>query len=118
MRKALIWTFGILGTLVLGLLILPFVINLNQFKPQIQSAVVEKVNAKIDFTSARLTILTGLGLKLENVVIENTDPTFAGTNLFTVNEVLFRTELMPLLKKQFVGEVRIDSPNIHMVKSG
>ena len=109
------WVVRIVGALVLlvGLaLILPFLIDLNKFKPQIQEIVAQNVNARLDFESARLQIIPGLGVKLKKVLIENTDPDFKGTRLFYVDEIFFQTELMPLFKKKFSGEVHIVGPEI------
>lgn len=121
MSKILKIFIGLFVTLVilLGiLLVLPFVVDLNRFKPQIQEAVTKQVNAKIDFSSIQLTILSGLGFKLEDVSIENTDAHFAKTKLLQVKEIKFQTELWPLLHKQIVGQLLIDTPDIKIIKSG
>ena len=110
---------GVTLTLLLGLaLILPFLIDFSHFKPQIQAVVSGAVNAKVDFTSARLQVLPGLGVKIKGVTVENTDPVFNGTKLFAVDEVFFQTELMPLFQKQFRGEILIAKPEIVMARKG
>ncbi|MCA2960256.1 MAG: AsmA family protein, partial [Silvanigrellales bacterium] len=116
--KIILGSLGALVVLVLALVALPFLIDFNRFKPQIQALVAEQVNAKIDFESARLTILTGLGVKLTKVTIENTDPKFSGTRLFAVDELVFRTALAPLFERKFVGTVKIDRPEIVVVRAG
>lgn len=121
MSKLLKWVGGavaLLLALVAVALVLPFLVDLNKFKPQIQAAVSQQTNAQVDFESARLTILTGLGVKLSKVSVVNTDPTFKGTKLFSVDDVVFYTELGPLLKKRFVGTVVIDKPEIVFATHG
>ncbi len=115
------WLFGALGTVVILILVaisIPFLIDFNKFKPLIQSAVEKQVHAKIDFESARLTVLGGLGVQLQKVKIENTDPDFKGTKLFSVDKVVLYTELVPLLKKKLVGRLVIDKPEIVIVTHG
>jgi AsmA protein len=117
-KKWIVGTGATLG-LLLGLaLIIPFLIDFSHFKPQIQEVVSGAVNAKVDFTSARLQILPGLGVKIKSVTVENTDPVFNGTKLFSVDEIFFQTELMPLLQKQFRGEILIAKPEIVMARKG
>jgi AsmA protein len=114
------WITGIFGFLIFIffiLLILPFMIDFNRFKPQIQNIIGQKLNAKVDFSSARLTIFSGLGIELENVKIENTDELFMGTELFKVKNIKFKTELFPLLQSKFVGKIEINNPEINLMRS-
>lgn len=108
---------GLFALLAL-LLALPFLIDLNRFKPQIQEAVAKQVNAKLDFSSASLTILSGLGVELKDVSIVNTDPQFQGTSLLKVQDVRFRADLWPLLKGELIGNLVIKSPTIVVEKEG
>lgn len=113
------WVAGIFGFLILIfliLLLLPFIINFNKFKPQIQNFVGQKLNAKVDFSSARLTIFSGLGVELTNVTLQNTDELFMGTELFKVKSIKFKTELFPLLKSKFVGRIEINNPEINLMR--
>ena len=121
MKKASKWIGGLVGLLVLLLvtaLVVPFLIDFNKFKPQIQAAVSANLNATIDFESARLQVLPGLGIKVKGVKITNTDPDFNGTKLFSVGELFFQTELMPLFQKQFKGELLIDKPEFILARKG
>lgn len=104
--------------LVVALIALPFLIDFNQFKPQIQNAIAEKVNAKVDFESARLTVLGGLGVRLKKVTMVNSDPEFNGVRFFAVDELIFRTRIRPLFDKKFIGTIEIEGPEIVIVKHG
>ena len=116
-KKVVIIPLSILISLFLILLIIPFFVNLNKFKPQIQQAIASNLNAKIDFSSVELTIFSGLGFKLNDVVLINTDSTFKDTKLLQVKEVKFNTQLFPLLAGKIVSTINIDSPNINLVKN-
>lgn len=115
LKKVLIISIVFVCLLAL-VLILPFVINLNRFKPEIQEVVSKQVNAKIDFDSIQLTILSGLGFKLENVSLINTDPRFKNTQLIHVKQVTFKTQVLSLLNGKIIGTVFIGSPNINILK--
>ena len=54
-NKWIIGIFAFVISIILILIALPFIINFNKFKPQIQNLVSEKINAKIDFTSHWIT---------------------------------------------------------------
>lgn len=119
MKKKLKWLVGLFFAFLvifIVLLVLPFLIDLNKFKPQIQNAVSENLNAKIDFSSARLSILSGLGFVLQDVSVENTDAQFKGKNILQVKEIKLRLELFPLLKRIFIGSAVIDKPSVLIVK--
>lgn len=110
--------FGVFISLIVILLILPFVINLNRFKPQIQAMVAKKVNAQLDFSSVQLTIFSGLGIQLDNVSIINTDSKFNHNKLLEVKEIKFKVDVLPLLSGKVNGNVFIDGPNIKILKDG
>lgn len=102
-----------LVVLVGALLAAPFLIDFNKFKPQIQEAVAKQVHARIDFDSARLTILEGLGVQLTDVSIISTAPEFKDQRIFHVNKVQFFVELLAMIKeKKLVGHVEIAEPDI------
>ncbi|MGY3803766.1 AsmA family protein [Pigmentibacter ruber] len=119
MNTKMKWLIGILSffvTILIILIALPFLIDFNKFKPQIQNAVAEKMNAKINFSSAKLTIFSGLGIVIKDVTIENTDEVFMGTELFKVREIKFKTELMQLFKGKFVGTIDIQNPEVNILR--
>jgi hypothetical protein len=121
MKKSTKWIIGLFSFFLIFiavLAVLPFLINLNKFKPQIQDAVSSNLNAQVDFSSAQLTILTGLGVELKDVDIENTDAQFKGTKLLHVKELDLKLELLPLLNKGFIGSIKIKSPDILILKDG
>lgn len=117
-KKIILGCVLVLITSLVLLLSLPFMIDLNRFKPQIQEAVAQKVNAKLDFSSASLTILSGLGAELKDVSLINTDSQFQGTPLLNVQNVRFRADFWPLLKGHLIGHLVIKNPMIVVEKAG
>lgn len=109
---------SVIAVLVVVALLVPFLVDLSSFKPQIQEVVADKVNAHIDFTSARLHLLPTIGVKLEKVLVENTDPDFRGTKLFAVDSVMVHAKILPLFTGKLVGEVMIKSPEFTLARKG
>lgn len=109
---------SLLALLILAAIVVPFLVDLSSFKPQIQELVAEKVHARLDFTSARLHLLPTVGVKLEKVLVENTDPDFNGTRLFAVDSVMVHAKILPLLTGKLVGEVVIKSPEFTLARKG
>ncbi len=116
--KILAYGFGFVLLLIILAFAVPFLIDFNQFKPQIQQLVADKSYAKVDFESARLQIFPKIGINIKNFSVENTDADFAGTKLFTVGEVLVNTQFLPLLSKKIVGRVEIKKPEFMVAKKG
>lgn len=104
----------VLGLALASAIALPFLIDLEKFKPQIQAAVSSAVNADLDFKSIRLHGIPKLGVTIKNAEIRNTDSTFSGTTLFKTDEVFLATEFWPLLQGKLVGELRIVNPAVEM----
>ena len=107
-----------LGILLGAAIALPFLVDLEQFKPQIQTAIGSAVNAELDFKSIRLHAIPKLGVTIQGVEIRNTDPTFKGVTLFRTDELFLATEFWPLLKGKLVGELRIVRPSIDLQLGG
>lgn len=118
LRKVLIAVGGVVALLIIIALVVPFLVDFNQFKPQIQDAVSQNLNAKLEFESARLQLFPAIGIKLTKVSIENTDPEFKGTILFSVDKLLVDAKLIPLFSKKVVGNVLIDKPEFVLAQKG
>lgn len=107
-----------LGLLLGAAIALPFLVDLEKFKPQIQAAVGSAVNADLDFKSIRLHAIPKLGVTIKNAEIRNADPTFKGVPLFRTDELFLATEFWPLLKGKLEGELRIVNPAVEMHLNG
>lgn len=121
MKKSTKWILGIVGGLFLLIIIalaIPFLIDFSYVKPQVQGAVEANLNAKVDFESIRLQIIPGFGLKIKKFQVINTHPDFKDIKMFSVDEVFFQTEFLPMFAKKFVGELVIKEPEIVIARKG
>lgn len=115
MKKFIIGGVGTILCLGLLVLVLPFLIDFNHFKPQIRKVVTEHTNIDLDFESARLSLYPNIGIKLSKVKVENTDPIFNGTKLFSVNQIIFGIGLSNLIQGKYIGSLLVDSPDFEIV---
>lgn len=108
----------VLATITFVALFLPFFIDLNQYKSKIQELISEKLNAKLDFEHAQLSLFGHLGIKLKNVSLENNQPPFSGQKIFSGENIEVQIDLLPLFSKQILGVVYFDKPTMNIIQIG
>ncbi len=73
-RKLIYIIGGVVVVLLLVAVLLPFVIDANRFRPEIESSLNTALNRKVDIGNIRLSILSG-GVAVENISISD-DPSY------------------------------------------
>src|SRR5437899_5644312 len=73
-RKLIYIIGGVVVVLLLVAVLLPFVIDANRFRPEIESSLNTALNRKVDIGNIRLSILSG-GVAVEDISISD-DPSF------------------------------------------
>jgi len=95
---------------------IPYFVEANRFRSLVISRLESALHRKVSVHSAELTILTGLGLRLNQVVIFE-DPRFGAAPFSKVASLRVQLRLLPLLLgKLEVGSIQIDDPEISLVK--
>ncbi|MBR6163134.1 AsmA family protein [bacterium] len=93
------------------LLVLPNVININNYKADIQKAVEESAKLKLDFNSVKLYThpLLKVGVKADSPSVTFPD----GSELFKSKDIDLRVDILPLLAKKIkISKFQISSPEI------
>src|ERR1700751_894262 len=100
------------GVLVLILVILPFVINVDIFRPRIQSEASAALGRQVTLGKLSLSILTS-SVRADDIAIAD-DPAFSTTPFVTGESLKVGGELMPLIfsKKINVTEIVLEKPQI------
>jgi len=116
MRKP--WVKVVLAVAALGLLILvmvPFLVNADSFRPQIENQLSSSLNRKVSLGHLSLSILTG-SLVAENISIAD-DPSLSSTPFLEAKKLDLGIELGQLLFHRTVRitEFKVDSPAIHLI---
>jgi uncharacterized protein involved in outer membrane biogenesis len=117
MRKAAI-IIGIIIAIVIGiLLVAPLFINVNQYRPQIQSELQQKLGRKVTLGNLHLRLLTPR-VRVDNVTVSE-DPRFSSGRPFAQTQELdVSIALLPLI----TGDVQVKSltlqqPDIELVRN-
>ena len=117
MRKAAI-IIGIIIAVIIGiLLVAPLFINVNQYRPQIQSELQQRLGRKVTFGNLHLRLLTPR-LRVDNLTISD-DPRFSSGRPFAqAQELDVSVALLPLISKKIeVNSLTLQQPDIELVRN-
>ncbi len=107
----------VVAILVVILVALPFIINVNSFRPKLEATATEALGRPVKVGNLSLSILTG-SVTADNISIAD-DPAF-GTNPFvTAKSLKVGVELMPLItsKELRVTDITLVQPEITLLKN-
>ncbi|MGD8242986.1 MAG: AsmA family protein, partial [Desulfobacterales bacterium] len=121
MNRLLKWILIAGGTavvlLIAAVILIPLLVDVNQYKPQIEARVQEatgrsfQIGGEID-----LSLFPWVGLALSDLHL-GSPPEFGATKLLEVGRFEARVRLMPLLSKQVeIKRVILEAPVIALVK--
>lgn len=116
-RKILYIVGGLIALLVIVALILPFVIDVNQFRPQIESAADTALNRKVTIGNINLSIFSG-GVSVQDISVSD-DPAYGKDPFLTAKSVDVSVELMPLIFSRTlnVTGLTINNPEVSLLRS-
>ena len=118
MRKRILVIVGSVGgVLVIIALILPFVINANRFKPELESQLSNALGRPTTIGSIELALFSG-GVRADDFVIAD-DPAFSHSPFVTAKRVNVGVDLVPLIfsKKLEVKSFSLTEPQVSLIRS-
>jgi AsmA protein len=118
MKKRWLRIAGIAVAVLLVLLIaLPFLIDVNSFRPKIESALSSALGRQVTVGNLRLSIISGR-VGVDNIVIAD-DPAFSKAAFVTADRLKVGVELMPLIfsKQLNVTDITLEQPRITLLKA-
>jgi len=117
MRKLAIAVAVIVVIIVVAILLLPFIINVNQYRGEIQSQLQQHLNRPVQLGELSLGVFP-LRIKANNVVIGE-DPSFHSNVPFAqVSELDVSVNLLPLLSKNVeINSLELQRPKIELIKN-
>jgi len=106
----------VVGVLIVLVLIVPFLIPVNQFRPTIEQKASAALGRKVEVGNLSLSLFSG-ALEADNLSIAD-DPKFSNSPFLTAKSVKVGVELMPLIfsKTLNVTDVSIDSPQVSLIR--
>ena len=107
----------VVALLVVVAIALPFVINVNRFRPQIESQLTTALGRQVSVGNLSLSILSG-SVVADNITIAD-DPAFSKSAFVTAKSLKVGVELMPLIfsKQLNVREITLEQPEITLLKN-
>src|SRR2546422_10395119 len=105
----------VVGALIVLVLVAPFLIPVNQFRPTIEEKASAALGRKVQLGNLSLSLLSG-SLAAENLSIGD-DPKFGSAPFLTAKSLKVGVELMPLIfsKTMNITSVVIDTPQVTLL---
>ena len=107
----------VVAILVVLLIALPFLVNVNSFRPKIESEASSALGRQVTVGNLSLSILSG-SVEAENIAIGD-DPAFSKSPFVTAKSLKVGVELMPLVfsKQLNVTGIALNEPEITLLKA-
>src|SRR5215831_3252441 len=107
----------IVGIVLLVIIALPFVLDANRFKPELESELGKALGRDVKVGDLKLAILSG-SVSAADVTISD-DPGFSKASFLQAKSLKIGVELMPLIfsHKLNVTGITIDDPEIALLQS-
>jgi AsmA protein len=107
----------IVGILIVLVLVAPFLIPVNQFRPTLEEKASAALGRKVQVGNLSLSLLSG-SLSAENLAIGD-DPKFSPSPFLTAKSLKVGVEIMPLIfsKAVNVTGITIDSPQVTLLRN-
>lgn len=108
---------GVIVAVILLVSLLPFLINANQYRPEIEAALNSALNRKVTMGNIRLSIWSG-AVSVANVSISD-DPAFNSGPFMSAKSVAVSVKLLPLILSRaiHVTGLKINEPEVTLLKS-
>jgi AsmA protein len=107
----------VVAILVVILIAIPFLINVNSFRPKLEATASEALGRQVKVGNLSLSLLTGT-VTADNIAIAE-DPAFGTTPFVTAKSLKVGVEIMPLItsKELRVTDITLDQPEITLLKT-
>jgi len=116
--KRILKIIGILIALLIATaLVLPFVIDANQFRPRLESELTQALGREVKLGDLKLSLFSG-GVGASDLSVAD-DPAFSKQAFLTAKALNVGVELQPLIfsRKLNVTGIEIDQPQIAMIQN-
>src|SRR6266436_4261790 len=115
MKKTLKIVLIVVGVLVVVVLVVPFLIPVNQFRPTIEEKASAALGRKVELGNLSLSLISG-SLSADNITIGD-DPRFSSSPFLTAKSLKVGVEMMPLIfsKSLHVTGIAIDTPQVTLL---
>jgi len=115
MKKAIRYALIALGILIVIVLVLPFFVSVNSFRPTIEQKLSAALGRQVQVGNLGLSILSG-SVSASDLSISD-DPSFSNSSFLTAKSLKIGVELMPLIfsRTLHVTSLTIESPQVTLL---
>jgi AsmA protein len=116
-RKPLIIAGIVLAVLILAVLALPFLVDVNRFRPAIEGQMQSALGRPVKIGTLHLALLAG-GIRVEEVSIGE-DPAFGATPFVQAKSLEVGVEMLPLIFSQSlrVRSMTLEEPQVSLLQT-
>ena len=116
-RRIIYIVSGLIVLLLLVAVLLPFFVDANKFKPQVESAAEGALGRKVAIGNIRLALFSG-GVSVEGITISE-DQKFGSGSFLNAKSVAVGVEMIPLIfsRQLHVTGVTIDQPEVTLLRA-
>ena len=117
MKRILKWTGIVVAVLLIAVLAIPFFVNVNDFRPTLESRLTAALGRDVKLGKLQLKLLSGEVMADDLSVAE--DPNFGTPAFLKASSLHVGVELWPFLlsRKLIVTDLTIDQPQISLVQA-
>jgi len=117
MKRALKWIAIIIAVLIVLVLVLPFVINVNDFRPRIESELTNALGRKVTVGNLSLSLWSG-SLAADNITIAD-DPGFGNAPFVKAESLNVGVNMIPLIfsKTLEIRDITLTRPQVSLLRS-
>ena len=107
----------IVAVIVIGLLAVPFFVDVNQFKPVLESQLTSALGRDVQTGELNLSLFSG-AVGVGDISISD-DPAFSSSAFLKAKSIKVGVELIPLIfsKEIRITEISLDTPSINLIRS-
>jgi AsmA protein len=116
MKRALTIVGIIIAALIVIVLILPFFINVNDYRPRIETELTNALGRKVTVGNLSLSLWSG-SLAADNIAIAD-DPSFGKAPFIQAKELRVGVELIPLIlsKSLHITDLTLSQPDVNLLR--
>jgi AsmA protein len=106
----------VIGVLVVLVVVAPFLIPVNEFRPTIEQKASAALGRKVELGNLSLSLLSG-SLAADNLSVAD-DPKFSSSPFLTAKSIRVGVELIPLItsKQLNITGITIDNPEVTLIR--
>lgn len=111
------YSLAVLGVVVVVLLIAPFFINVESYKPEIAKAVEDATGRKLEIGKMTASLFPWVGVRLENLRLANRAG-FSDRDFLKVESLELKVALLPLLSKEVeIKQFKLVAPELYIERN-